>query len=255
MEYGISKRSDSKVILKTSSSSRQGSKSSINQDSILESQEKALFAVADGIGGGDHGEIASQMAIESLKRLFKNQTSLTLNKGEIEKRLHKAFLLANRAILRLGNKMGQKMGTTLTAVVIKNSICYVAHSGDSRAYLIKDKTVKQLTEDNTIVAEMAREGIITENEAKFHPHRNVLTGFLGLYERFKIQIRTYPWECNKKLILCTDGISDWISPEEMAQALLENSPSSIVEELISLALSKGSADDLSVIAVAGMQKQ
>lgn len=237
------------MILSTASISRKGSRTSANQDALLEDARRGLFAVADGIGGFNYGETASSMAIECLERTFADLSKFPQD-GAIDLRLHEAFEVANRAILRAGTNIGRKMGTTLTAAILTDTTCYVAHSGDSRAYLFADRTIQQLTNDNRLVADMVHNGIITESDAESNPHRNILTGCLGLQQPCRIQLGSYPWTKNRKLILCTDGVTDWVSRQEIAQQLLLNeSSSSIVESLVSLALSNGSTDDVSVVAV------
>lgn len=236
------------MILESASVSRTGIGSHVNEDRLLDDVERGVFAVADGIGGADHGEIASSTAIQCLRRTFLKR-SRSRPALSVDQRLRRAFLLANRVILRAGHRVGRQMGTTLTAVVVKKATCYLAHSGDSRAYLAVDGVVRQLTEDNTLVAELVRRGIITETDANSHPHRNVLTGCLGLHEHCKIQIETCPLTPGAKLILCTDGISDCLAAGEIAEYLRDESLSSIAEALVSSALSRGSTDDLTVVVI------
>ena len=236
------------MILESVSFSRKGIGSDVNEDRLLDDVARGVFAVADGIGGTDHGEIASAAAIECLRRTLLERAR-PCPAVPADQRLRRAFLLANRVILRAGHRTGQEMGTTLTAVVVKEATCYLAHSGDSRAYLAVDGEVRQLTEDNTLVAELVRRGIITETEAGAHPHRNVLTGCLGLHQHCKIQIETCPLTPDGKLVLCTDGISDGLSVGEMAEYLRDESLSSIAEALVSSALSRGSMDDLTVVVI------
>lgn len=236
------------MILESASVSRKGTGGHVNEDRLLDDVERGMFAVADGIGGADHGEVASSTAIECLKRTFVKQ-SRSRPALPVDQRLRRVFLLANRVILRAGLRTGRQMGTTLTAVVVKGATCYLAHSGDSRAYVVVDGVVRQLTEDNTLVAELVRRGIITETEADSHPHRNVLTGCLGLHQHCKIQIETCPLTPGGKLVLCTDGVSDCLAAEEIGEYLKDESLSSNAETLVSSALSRGSTDDLTVVVI------
>lgn len=237
------------MIFNTASISRKGHGNRVNQDALLEDAGRGIFAVADGLGGFDHGETASRMAIESLECTFADQNDC-LQEGGVALRLQEAFLVANNAILNVEEETGRKMGTTLTAAVITGKTCYIAHSGDSRAYLLKDHNLRQLTKDNRLVADMVRSGLIAELDAESHPRRNILTGCLGLYELYRIQVKSYPWAENSKLLLCTDGISDCVSQQDIAQHMLEDkSPLSIAEELLLLALNNGSKDDVSIVVV------
>lgn len=236
------------MILESASVSRKGTGNEVNEDRYLDDVERGVFAVADGIGGTDHGEIASAAAIQCLRRMLL-QRARSRPAVAADQRLRRAFLLANRVILRVGHRTGREMGTTLTAVVVQETTCYLAHSGDSRAYLAVDGAVRQLTEDNTLVAELTRRGIITETEAGAHPHRNVLTGCVGLHPHCKIQTATCPLTPGGRLILCTDGISDRLSTREIGEYLRDESLSSIAKALVSSALSRGSADDLTAVVI------
>ncbi len=233
--------------LDSASISRQGVRTSVNQDALLASPVDGLFAVADGMGGGDCGETASRLAIACLQRVIGNGARPSA--GLMDARLQKAFSLANRAIYRQGSRMHRQMGTTLTVAALVDGVCYVGHLGDSRAYLVTEDEVRLLTRDNRLVADMVRGGLLTESAAEVHPRRNILTGCLGLQRDCTIQVNNCPWTRKAKLVLCTDGVTDWISGEEIDRHLRSEGPSSLVESLPALARAAGSTDDLTVVAV------
>ena len=173
------------MLLESASISRQGSGSRPNEDALLEDPEHGVFAVADGVGGSSHGEVASCTAIQCLKKAFSGpKGGIPAERAQLV--LRSAFLDANAMILEVATESAQKMQTTLTAAVFAESAVYLGHSGDSRAYLVAEDSVEQLTEDHTLVAEMVRNDIITEEEAWDHPHRNVLTGCLGVARAIQI---------------------------------------------------------------------
>ena len=235
--------------LEAASLSRQGKKRDINQDALLEDVEHGIFAVADGMGGTDRGGLASQVAIECLTQAFVNHTEIIATE-DVEQKLQLVLTAANRTILQMHSESGRTMGTTMTAAVVTADHCYVAHAGDSRAYLVNADGPKRLTEDETVVAEMVREGIISEDSARTHPRRNMLTGGLGLHERDKFQNYVFPWSKGDRLLLCTDGITGAISDKEVVEKLLSDTPlTTIVESLVDSAVAGGSLDDLTIIAI------
>jgi PPM family protein phosphatase len=235
------------MTLETASISQKGFRTGINQDALLVNVPGGVFAVADGVGGSEGSEAASRLAIACLERVFSPDARAPVRL--MEERLQWAFALGNRAIYRAGLRARRKMGTTLTVAVVRDQVCYVAHLGDSRAYLVAGGAVRLLTRDNRLVAEMVRNGLLTESAAGSHPHRNVLTGCLGFQRQCTAQLGSCPWSRNAKLVLCTDGITDGVPSAEIAQRLLVEDPATMVESLLALALSRGSTDDLTVVAV------
>ncbi|EEB74762.1 Stp1/IreP family PP2C-type Ser/Thr phosphatase [Thermococcus sp. AM4] len=210
-----------------------------------------LLAVADGMGGHLAGEVASRKAIEILEK------TLERNKAENpEKILKEAIKKANDEIYIMGHDPDHperyNMGTTLTAAIIRGNNATIGNIGDSRTYLIKkDGTIKRLTKDHSFVQELVDRGEITEAEARVHPQKNVLTKAIGISPEIRIDpgdINTIQLKEGDYLLLCSDGLSDVLTDEEIAKTVV-TSPSleEAVQTLIEKAYSFGSTDNITVV--------
>src|SRR6266540_2151184 len=180
-----------------------------NEDSYL--TEEPLFAVADGMGGHRGGEVASQLAVETLEKLFKQGA------GDLPDQVQEA----NRVVFErsvLERKVAGR-GTTLTAALVEGDRVRLAHVGDSRAYLLRDGKVRLLTEDHTLVHRMVTEGEISQEEAETHPQRSVLTRAVGVDTVVDVDDDTVQILPGDRLLLCTDGLTSMVSVEaEIAPA-------------------------------------
>ncbi|MDP3014716.1 MAG: protein phosphatase 2C domain-containing protein, partial [Candidatus Subteraquimicrobiales bacterium] len=174
----------------------------INEDAYL--AEDNLFAVADGLGGHQSGEVASFLAVKTLK-----ETNEGLSETSPEILLTKCFEQANSAVFQSAFAEPEQfgMGTTLTCVLISNRDAFIAHAGDSRAYLFRENTLKKLTQDHTLVAQMVREGRLSEEEMLRHPQRNILTKALGVDSKIEPDVISLKLKPKEKLLLCTDGLT------------------------------------------------
>jgi hypothetical protein len=154
----------------------------VNEDNYLLSD--VLFAVADGLGGHEAGEIASKMAVNMLEEY------LLSSESDPAKRLREAFTGINAAIYQrsMSDESCKGMGTTLTALLIQDGTAYIGHVGDSRAYLVRKNVIYQLTEDHSVVGELVRMGMLTKSEAKVHPQRNLLTRAMGTLPTVDMEI-------------------------------------------------------------------
>jgi PPM family protein phosphatase len=169
-----------------------------NEDRSLASPR--VLVVADGMGGAKAGEVAAQMAVDAVGRLVG-----PVHEGDVRSAVERA----NRAIRRLATDDPDKsgMGTTLTAAMLDDGRLDVVHVGDSRAYLWRDATLRQVTEDHSVVAELVRRGSITREEAETHPHRNVITRALGAEEGVDADVVHVDLEDGDVVLLCSDGLS------------------------------------------------
>ena len=225
-----------------------------NEDGYLASGN--LFAVADGMGGQVGGEVASRLALETLAEDMTRE--LPRVKSRLTPLLKKSFSRANRLILEKSLKETnlRGMGTTLTALVVSENkteekMAYVAHIGDSRAYLLRTGKFTQLTEDHSVVAQMVREGKLSPEEAEVHPLKSVLTRALGTEDMVEVDVIPLPLETGDKILLCTDGLPNMLSDDEI-RALLEkeDSPQDICDELVRVANDRGGIDNVTVVIVA-----
>jgi protein phosphatase len=206
-----------------------------------------LLMVADGMGGHQAGEVASRMAADIISReYFKQNTN-----GSIEKNLAKVFSLANKRIFEMASsqKSYTGMGTTCTALVVLDHSIYFAHVGDSRAYLQKGENILQITEDHTYVQELVKSGDITAAEAAVHPKRNILTNAMGTKPDLRIDTGKFSltFETNDRLLICSDGLYDYLNETELKDILRSNMLKNAAESMISEAKARGGHDNITVV--------
>lgn len=215
----------------------------------------SMFLVADGMGGANAGEVASQMAVEFVtKEVFRELTESRRppawqNFVDILKR---AIENANLAILQESRRRSDRkgMGTTLTAAALHDGKIYFAQLGDSRAYLVRNGSIAQMTRDQTLIAQLLAAGSITPEEAKVHPQRNVILQALGVQNHIDIAFSSAELKRGDQVVLCSDGLSGKVAAEEVQQ-LLEQSPDARdgCERLIALARDRGGEDNITAIVI------
>ena len=205
-----------------------------------------MLIVADGMGGHNAGEVASRMATDIICREYYNQRS-----SNVEKNLEKALSLANKTIFQKASsdQAFQGMGTTCTVLVVIEQDVYYAHVGDSRAYIQKSGSIMQITEDHTYVQQLVNSGDITAAEAAVHPKRNILTNAMGTKADLRIDTGKckYSFEKNDRLLLCSDGLYDYLNDEELNKILVENSLKNAAANMIALAKERGGHDNITVV--------
>ncbi|HMG67490.1 MAG TPA: Stp1/IreP family PP2C-type Ser/Thr phosphatase [Chitinophagaceae bacterium] len=204
-----------------------------------------LMMVADGMGGHNAGEVASRMAADIISHEY-----FKLN-GSAEKSLVKSYELANKNIfeMSMSNKSVKGMGTTCTTLVIADKIIYFAQVGDSRAYLLKNSTISRITEDQTYVQELVKSGEITAAEASTHPKRNILTNAMGTKESLRVDTGKFalPFEEKDRLMICSDGLYEYLNDDEIARILGGNSLHQAANELVDEAKKRGGHDNITVV--------
>lgn len=214
-----------------------------NEDSYYINANCGLLAIADGMGGHEHGQLASRIAVEQFAMRL-SERCIQLFSLDIMKQL---FAQANAAVFEQQEALQSGiMGTTLTAVAIDEDQIYVGHVGDSRLYLLHDGVLTQLTLDHSYYAELMRQGkeqIHVENKQK-----NVLLKALGPEEQVDGQFLNHPLAAGDMLLLCTDGLYNSLQPEEMQQMMMQATElQPAVNALLELALQRGASDNLTVI--------
>jgi protein phosphatase len=221
----------------------------INEDSLCVCPEIELFAVADGMGGHQAGEVASRLALQVIEQVLKKRLPKT---NDPSPELLDAVKEANEAVLQAARRKPEwrGMGTTVTVCLKQDEELFSAHVGDSRAYLIREETIIQLTEDHTLVHELVKNGGISREQACFHPQRNVLTRALGAEPVVAVDLRRIGIMPRDLLLLCTDGLTAYLRKEEIL-ALLKSAPG--LEEgagnLLREALDRGGADNITIVLV------
>ena len=222
-----------------------------NEDSYFcQNEGPKIFIVADGMGGHNAGEIASKIAIETVSE-YLNQYFLHNNKFTSEA-LEEAINIANKRIFDKSQTLEELdgMGTTITVSLIDNNTLYIGHIGDSRAYILRDDKLIQLTQDHTLVSELVKNGTISEIEAIKHPKRNIITKALGTEEFIEPDILKLDIINNDIIILCTDGLTNAVSNEEIKDIFLKSGNlQRNCEALVELANNRGGHDNITVLAL------
>ncbi len=224
-----------------------------NEDNLLVSEAKyySLYAVADGMGGHSAGEVASMIALNTIKECFEN--SEKDEKFKVPKFINESIQLANIIIREEASKNIEYtgMGTTVTMAVIDLSlnIAYIGNIGDSRTYILKSDVIKQITEDHTYVHELFREGKITADEAKKHPKKNVITRAVGSEEIMQVDIFEIELEENDIILLCSDGLTTHLSDEIIFSTIQKYGCEKSVEKLIEISNDSGGTDNITLIIV------
>ena len=213
-----------------------------NEDSYL--VKTPLFVVADGMGGHEAGEVASNIAVTTMEAHAPKSTS--------PEALAAAVIKANEAVLRGAQDGTGKpgMGTTLTAAFVFEDEATIAQVGDSRAYLLLDGQLQRITRDHSLVADLIEQGRLTEAEARFHPQRSVITRALGSDPHMQPDLYTLHVEEGDRLLLCSDGLCSMISDEDIEEILLDNpAPAHACDALVEEAIIAGGLDNVTVIVI------
>jgi PPM family protein phosphatase len=220
---------------------------SINQDSYFvgEMETGYVAVVADGMGGHKTGEVASQKAVETIRKELSEASSHPPGA------LAKAVQAANLEIFDYASlhPEHQGMGTTLTTVFIDDQVGLVGHVGDSRAYLIRGNDIRQLTFDHSWVAEQVRQGLITQDEARKHRLRNVITNALGSTQEVKLDLLYFDVQQGDKLLLCSDGVSMLLTEDVMKDIVAKHAPEEATKQLVAEANRRGSPDNITAVVL------
>jgi PPM family protein phosphatase len=210
-----------------------------------------IFIVADGMGGGQAGEVASQMATELVAEKFGVrviQKNISNHQGYV-KALTGAVEETNRTVFHEGQHKNELkgMGTTLTAAAVCGKSVIFAQLGDSRAYLLRDSNITQMTKDQSLVAQMVAMGKLSPEAAKTHPRRNVILQALGVQPRIDVVISSAELSSGDRLVLCSDGLWGKVESEEIKE-LVERFPAQTAcESLVCLANERGGEDNITVV--------
>ncbi|MGH8032730.1 MAG: PP2C family protein-serine/threonine phosphatase [Luteimonas sp.] len=216
----------------------------LNEDTYYGDSELGLWLVADGMGGHEYGEVASALAREAIVREIRQGTSLA-----------QAIHIADEEIIRASRKRNDSlpMGTTVVAVHVLGNRFEVAWVGDSRVYLWREGKLAQLSQDHSYVQDLISQGTITVDQARSHPHRNVVTQALGVTDPQNLNVETMSGEllAGMQLLLCSDGLTEEVDDAGIAQVLAQTecSAQECVDGLVAAALDGGGSDNVTVVLV------
>ena len=222
-----------------------------NEDAHI--AEQHLFAVADGMGGHNAGEVASAMAIEHLRSIALSGVTSAEAFAQVVRDLNRAIYASATSTT---DQRG--MGTTLTAAALLTSTSdtdqpsqiVIANVGDSRTYLLRSGELRQMSVDHSYVQELVTEGLLTVDEARTHPRRNIVTRALGIDEQVSVDTWTIPMFDGDRFMLCSDGLVDEVPLDEITEMMREHSvPQHVAERLVTAAKRHGGRDNITVIVV------
>lgn len=224
-----------------------------NQDAFLIDKDAGLFAVADGMGGMLNGALASRLTLEDLQRLLKatllEKSAVTADHENERKvtRLLEEIIITLSDLLR--SEIGPRSGSTLVMALVKKGRVYIAHLGDSRAYLLRGDSLERLTRNHNMAADLVDAGEITSSEAMHHPMRNLVTGYIGM-EHATPEVRVVFPANGDRLLLCSDGLSSMVPDDEIARILKEiKDIRTALKELIVRANESGGVDNITAIII------
>lgn len=231
----------------------------LNEDSYCicgfdDNKEPGFCVVADGMGGHNAGEVASQLATEYIKNSLEDVLNASLESQNLDMpgRINDAVHKANESIYDLSKKDESRMGMGTTAVICSfvNNEGYIANVGDSRAYACRRDEIYQITVDHSIVEEMVANGSITRDEARVHPQKNIITRAIGSEKDIKADIFEYEYKAGDSIVMCSDGLSGMVDDKTILK-VVKNSMSSkeVCEKLCCLAKENGGIDNITVVTI------
>ncbi len=224
-----------------------------NQDSYtaFELENAIVAVVCDGMGGAAEGALASNNAVRSIKDYIIERFYSEMSDMSIKTLLVSALEIANRNVYNL-SRTDEKyfgMGTTAVAAIILNSYVYIAHAGDSRAYIKADGKLSQLTKDHSIIQQMIESGQISAEEAEDHPDKHIITRALGVDDEVKVDFCQEAFNDDDLLILCTDGLTNYVGTNDILNLTNDDCYYDYADRLVNLANQNGGGDNITVVTV------
>lgn len=249
------------MLIKSFGYSDVGRRREKNEDSFLFSDELNLYVVADGMGGHVGGDFASQLAVKTMEETIRaleedpettlQDSGIAIKPGEYQAYLRYAIRLSSERIYEKANDDAalHGMGTTAVAILLRDDKAYVANVGDSRAYRIRDGKIDQITKDHSLVGEQIRAGILSEDDARGHRLRNIITRSVGFQEEVDVDIDIRVVRERDRFLLCSDGLSNMLEDSEIKDIVATNDPENACRRLIDVANERGGDDNITVVIV------
>jgi len=212
----------------------------------------SVYLVCDGMGGHNAGQIASELAAKQFLHAYYHLG------GTVQEAARHAILQAHHYIAEMASKIPSRygMGTTLTALILKQDEGILAHVGDSRCYRLREGVFEQLSRDHTLVARLVEQGVIPPEQAKYHPQRNVIRQAVGVAdpsEPLEPDIETFALQAGDLYLLCSDGLTDMVDDAEIEAILRDEPPTRAAWRLVDRALANGGRDNITVVLVQILQ--
>ena len=223
-----------------------GLKRKINEDSLFVDSERGLWAVADGMGGHDAGEVASATVIEALRNLPRVE-----NLDELASAAKDALAGANRQLIDLARSSGsqQSIGTTVVGIAIADGDFRCFWMGDSRAYRFRDGYLSRVSRDHSLVQKLIDAGMLSPEDAEHHENANVVTRAVGVSEQVEVDVVSGDAVPGDQFLLASDGLTRVVEDDEIASELQSSSPDQAADKLIELVLSRGAPDNVTIVIV------
>ncbi len=223
-----------------------------NQDFCLcekISDDLAWASVCDGMGGANGGNVASSEACNEIGRILSEELKPGMKEHDLRRLMEKAVAAANSKVYDMScfDDDLSGMGTTVELAVVTGERVYIVHAGDSRVYRISKNSIKQITKDHSLVQQLVELGQITPEEARYHPSKNYITRALGVEPELETDFLTVPFEKGDIILMCTDGLSNYFSDDELLSAVKDiKEKKELAQSLVDIAKKCGGSDNITV---------
>ncbi len=226
-----------------------------NQDAYAVGEfpdEVAWAVVCDGMGGAAGGNIASALAVKVISDKINASYRENMRDSSIKNILDSALTAANIEVYDMADAKPELkgMGTTVVCAIVRNGCAFIAHAGDSRAYIYNNGSLRQVTTDHSVVQNLIDSGSITKEEAERHPNKNLITRAIGVDKGIEIDFDEVELDDDEILILCTDGLTNYVSDDEMISEVSDGRYYAFADRLIKKANNNGGGDNVTVVAIA-----
>lgn len=214
-----------------------------NEDAFLNEPGKALWCVADGMGGHDKGDVASQLIVDKLSMLVSSSVSLSIES------ITQCVEDANSEILSLSQRLGGKVGSTVVILWIYEHTAHVLWAGDSRVYRFSNNKLSRVTADHNQAEELLFHGLISPEKARTHPGTRLITRAVGISSSFTLEHTSFEWKPSDRFILCSDGLNGALEDHVIESLLSKYESLEVCESLLNCALDSWARDNVTVIAI------
>lgn len=215
------------------------------------SDEVAWAVVCDGMGGAAGGNIASALAVKVISDKINVSYREQMRDSSIKNMLDSALNAANVEVFDMAESKQELkgMGTTVVCAIVKDGQAYIAHAGDSRAYILKNGEISQITTDHSMVQDLLDRGKITSEQALNHPNKNIITRAVGVDENIEIDFDQIDLDDDTTLLLCTDGLSNYVSNEEILELTSDGKHYAFADRLVNKANENGGGDNITAVVI------
>ena len=214
-------------------------------------ENSAWAVVCDGMGGSNAGEVASQNGVRVISDEIAASYNADASGNAIKYMLHGAICNANTVIFNLSEEYEEfsGMGTTAVVAMVARGAVHVCHVGDSRAYLIREDSIRQLTKDHSLIQQLIDAGTVTPEEAKTHPQRNLITRCLGVHPTVESDYSEHPVQPGDVVLLCSDGLTNYVDDGEILEFAKQMDPSALIRQLVATAKERGGGDNVTIAVI------